>query len=148
MLALFDRSLGVVESAGYVTAQVVGGVLGAVAANLMFDLSAVTWSTHTRSDSSLWFAEVIATFGLLIVIASLPRATSRGLAPFAVGGYIAAAYWFTSSTSFANPAVTVGRMFTDTFAGIRPSSAPAFIAAQLVGGVLAIGVGRYVFKEA
>jgi arsenate reductase len=145
LLAVTDRSITRTIAAVHVGAQLVGAIAGAVAANLMFDLRAVTWSTHTRSAGALWFAEVIATFGLLLVIISLPHAASKAYAPFAVGGYIAAAYWFTSSTSFANPAVTIGRMFTDTFAGIRPSSAPAFIAAQLVGGALAIVVGRFLF---
>src|SRR5205807_5606354 len=95
-------------------------------ANLMFDLPAVTLSHHTRSTGGLWLGEVVATFGLLMVILGVVRSGRASTAPFAVGGYIAAAYWFTSSTSFANPAVTVGRTLTDTFAGIRPSSAPAF----------------------
>ncbi|HVV38129.1 MAG TPA: MIP/aquaporin family protein [Acidimicrobiales bacterium] len=147
LLSLVDRSLTWVDGAVHVGAQLVGAVAGAVAANLMFQLPAATLSTHTRSAGALWFAEVVATFGLLLVVISLPYAASKAYAPFAVGGYIAAAYWFTSSTSFANPAVTVGRMFTDTFAGIRPSSAPGFVVAQLVGGVLAIVVGRYLFAR-
>jgi arsenate reductase len=147
LLSLVDLSLSSTEAAVHAGAQLAGAVLGAIAANLMFDLPAVTLSTHTRSSGALWFAEVIATFGLLLVIISLPYAASKAYAPFAVGGYIAAAYWFTSSTSFANPAVTLGRMFSDTFAGIRPSSAPAFIAAQIVGGTLAIVVGRFLFAR-
>ena len=94
-------------------------------------------STRTRSSSGLWLGEVVATFGLLIVILGVVRSGRASVAPFAVAGYIAAAYWFTSSTSFANPAVTIGRTLSDTFAGIRPSSVPDFIVAQLIGGALA-----------
>ncbi len=144
LVTLSDRSLSGAATGAYIAAQFAGGTLGAITANVMFDLPAVTWSTHTRSAGHLWFAEVVATFGLVLIATRTPKT----LAPFAVGGYITAAYFFTSSTSFANPAVTVGRMFTDTFAGIRPSSAPAFIAAQVVGGALAIGVARYLFAEA
>ena len=113
----------------------------------MFDLDAVTWSTHTRSSGGLWLGEVVATFGLLMVIFGVVRGGRASTAPFAVGGYIAAAYWFTSSTSFANPAVTVGRTLTDTFAGIKPSSAPAFIVAQLVGGLLAVVLARFLYPD-
>ena len=113
----------------------------------MFDLPAVTWSTHARSSGSLWLGEVVATFGLLSVILGVVRSRRADMAPFAVGGYIAAAYWFTSSTSFANPAVTIGRMFTDTFAGIRPSSAPMFVAAQGAGALGAIALDRYLHPK-
>jgi len=132
---LTNRELGI-----YVGAQVMGAIAGCVLANLMFDLSAVTWSTKERSSSGLWLAEVVATVGLLLVIFGLARSGRSRLAPFAVGAYIASAYFFTSSTSFANPAVAVGRMFSDTFAGIDPSSAPAFIGFELVGAVVAIGL--------
>jgi len=131
------------EAAAYVPAQVGGAMVGAIAANVMFDLDPVTLSTHTRSGGGLYLGEVIATFGLLLVILGVVRSDRADAAPYAVAGYIAAAYWFTSSTSFANPAVTIGRTLTDTFAGIAPSSAPAFIAFQLVGGALAIGLVRY-----
>ena len=103
-----------------------------MAANLMFDLNAVEWSTKDRSSLNLVFSEGVATLGLLLVIFGVVRAGRASVVAFAVGGYIAGAYYFTSSTSFANPAVTVARMFSDTFAGIEPASAPAFIAAQLV----------------
>ena len=135
------------DTAAYVAAQVAGACVGAVVANLMFDLDAVTWSTHTRSGSAQWLAEVVATFGLVTVILGVARSSRPSAAPFAVAGYIAAAYWFTSSTSFANPAVTVGRTLTDTFAGIRPSSAPGFVAAQVVGGASALALARYVFAD-
>ena len=122
----------------YIPAQVAGAIAGSVLANLMFDLSAATWSTKTRSAGHLWLAEVVATVGLLLLIFALAHTGRASMAPAAVGAYIGAAYWFTSSTSFANPAVTVGRMFSDTFAGIKPSSAPAFIGFQLVGLLIAI----------
>lgn len=127
------------EGIAYVGAQVVGGIVGAVLANLMFALPPVTWSTKVRSGPDLWLAEVIATLGLLFVIFLIPRHRAAVI-PVAVGAYIGAAYFFTSSTSFANPAVTVARMFSDTFAGIYPASAPIFIAMQLVGAGLAIGL--------
>ena len=146
VVTLADRALGGLtnrEVAAYIPAQVVGGCAGAVVADLMFDLPAVAFSHHVRSSGGLWLGEAVATFGLLLVILGVARSGRAASAPFAVGGYIAAAYWFTSSTSFANPAVTVGRTLTDTFAGIKPSSAPAFIAAQLVGGGLAVGLAKF-----
>ncbi|MDE3070765.1 MAG: aquaporin family protein [Acidobacteriota bacterium] len=130
----------------YMPAQVAGCVLGAVAANAMFALSAVTISTHHRASGSHLFAEVIATSGLLLVIFSLAR-TRRPGAAGAVGAYIGAAYFFTSSTSFANPAITVGRMLSDTFAGIAPASAPGFIAAQLAGCACAVLVLKALYPD-
>lgn len=122
----------------YITTQISGAITGSIVANLMFDLDAVTWSTHARASSSLWLGEVVATIGLLVVIFGVVRSGRAGAAPFAVGAYIGGAYFFTSSTSFANPAVTIGRAFSDTFAGIEPSSTPGFIACQLIGMVLAV----------
>jgi len=110
------------------------------AANLMFALPAVTISAKHRATPAHFLSEVIATIGLLLVIFALARSGRSRSAPAAVGAYIGAAYWFTSSSSFANPAITIGRMFSDTFAGIAPSSAPAFIAAQIIGAALAIVV--------
>jgi glycerol uptake facilitator-like aquaporin len=130
------------DLAGYVLAQVGGAVAGAVLANLMFDLAPVTFSTTTRSAGHLWLAEVVATAGLLMLIVALVRSGRAHAAPAAVGAYIGAAYWFTSSTSFANPAVTVGRAFTDTFAGIAPASVPGYVVAQLAG--LLVGTGLVV----
>ena len=150
VVSIADRVLGGLttrELAFYVPAQVLGACAGAVVANLMFELDAVTLSMHTRSSAGLWLGEVVATFGLLTVILGVVRSGRASTAPFAVGGYIAAAYWFTSSTSFANPAVTVGRMLTDTFAGIKPSSAPAFVVAQLAGGALAVGLARFLYPD-
>ncbi|MCI4061136.1 aquaporin family protein [Micromonospora sp. R77] len=129
---LTGRDLG-----GYVVAQVAGAISGSVLANLMFDLAAVDLSGSDRTGSHLWLGEVVATAGLILLIFALARSGRAPVAPAAVGAYIGAAYWFTSSTSFANPAVTVGRAFTDTFAGIAPGSVPGFVAAQLVG--LAVG---------
>ena len=127
------------EGIAYVGAQVVGGIAGAILANLMFALPPVTWSTKVRSGPDLWLAEIIATLGLLFVIFLIPR-RQAAVIPVAVGAYIGAAYFFTSSTSFANPAVTVARMLSDTFAGIYPASAPLFIVMQLVGAGLAVGL--------
>ncbi len=138
---LASRDLG-----AYVGAQLAGAVAGAILANLMFDLPAAAWSTKPRSGSGLWLAEVVATVGLLLVIFGSNRSNVRAT-PFAVGGYIGAAYFFTSSTSFANPAVTVGRMLTDTFAGIEPASVPAFVGAQIVGGVIGYVVIRLLFPS-
>lgn len=126
----------------YVVAQVAGGAAGAILANLMFSLPAVTISQHNRATSNLWLGEVIATFGLLLVIFGVVRSGKASMAPFAVGAYITGAYWFTSSTSFANPAVTLARMLSNTFAGISPASVPGFVVGQLVGGGLAVGVIR------
>jgi glycerol uptake facilitator-like aquaporin len=130
---------------GYVVAEVLGGVCGAVLANLMFETAAVSISTHVRAGGGLWLGEVVATVGLLLTIFGVVRSGRGDVAPFAVGAYITAAYWFTSSTSFANPAVTIGRMFSNSFAGIAPGSAPAFIASQLGGGLIAVGLVHYLW---
>jgi glycerol uptake facilitator-like aquaporin len=117
----------------YVGAQVSGGIAGAACANVMFGLPIIALSHHARTGGRQWFSEFIATFGLVLVIRSCSRFAQNWL-PIAVSGYIVAAYWFTASTSFANPAVTIARSLSDTFAGLRPSDVPAFIAAQLSGG--------------
>jgi arsenate reductase len=121
------------ELGGYVLAQTLGAVAGSVLADLMFALPAVHWSSKHRAGAHLWLGEVVATAGLVLLVFALARSGRAAVAPAAVGGYLGAAYWFTSSTSFANPAVTVGRAFTDTFAGIALSSVPGFVVAQLVG---------------
>jgi len=126
------------ELPAYVGAQITGAITGTVVANLMFELDAVSWSHKARSSSGLWLGEAIATLGLLMVIFGVVRSGRASAAPFAVGAYIGAAYFFTSSTSFANPAVTVGRAFTDTFAGIAPSSVAAFIGFELIGCAIAL----------
>jgi glycerol uptake facilitator-like aquaporin len=128
------------DALAYIPAQIVGCITGAIAANGMFALAAVSMSTHHRASGAHLFAEGVATLGLLLVIFSLARTGRATTAPAAVGAYIGAAYWFTSSTSFANPAITVGRMFSDTFAGIAPASVPGFVLAQLAGGLVALGV--------
>jgi len=148
VVTLADRAFGGVtttEAAAYTAAQVAGGIGGVVVANLMFDLPAMGVATTVRSSPGLWLAEVVATLGLLLVIFGVVRSRRASAAPFAVGAYIGGAYFFTASTSFANPAVTVARTLSDTFAGIAPASAPAFIAAQLVGTVLAIGLVRVLY---
>ncbi|MFI5491638.1 aquaporin [Actinoplanes sp. NPDC051859] len=122
----------------YLIAQTAGAISGAVLADLMFGAPAVSWSTTVRSGGNLRLAEVVATFGLVLLVTALDRSGRASAAPAAVGAYIGAAYWFTSSTSFANPAVTVGRAFTDTFAGIAPASVPGFVAAQIAGGMIAV----------
>ncbi|MBB2741948.1 UNVERIFIED_ORG: arsenate reductase [Microbispora rosea subsp. rosea] len=124
------------EVVAYLPAQVAGGIAGAVLANLMFALPPVTASTHVRAGLSLWLGEVVATAGLVALVVALARQGRAHLAPPLVGAYIGAAYWFTSSTSFANPAVTIARGFSDTFAGIAPASIPAFVVAQLLGALV------------
>jgi len=148
VVTLADRVFGGMTSAEatvYVGAQVAGGALGAVAANLMFSLPAVELSGTARSSGGLWFSEVVATFGLLLVIFGVVRSGRAAVAPFAVGAYIGGAYFFTSSTSFANPAVTLARTLSDTFAGISPGSVPPFVIAQIVGAVLALGAIRALY---
>src|SRR2546430_12243037 len=135
------------DATAYLPVQVAGCIGGAVIANLMFALPAVSISTKHRATSAHFLSEVVATLGLMLVIFALARSGRSRAAPAAVGAYIGAAYFFTSSTSFANPAITVGRMFSDTFAGIAPSSAPAFIAAQIVGGALAVVVIRALYPQ-
>jgi glycerol uptake facilitator-like aquaporin len=148
VVSLVNAALGAMRwlhATLYVPVQILGCVAGALLANTMFALSAVTISTHHRASGPHLWSEVIATFGLILVIFSLARNGHHAHTPAAVGGYIAAAYFFTSSTSFANPAIAVGRMFSNTFAGIAPSSVPAFILAELVGGTLSWGLVKYLF---
>lgn len=128
------------EVIAYTVAQTGGAIAGAILANIMFNQAALQISTHHRVNSGHVVGEIVATAGLIAVIFALARTGRAALTPIAVGAWIGAAYWFTSSTSFANPAVTIGRVFTDTFAGIAPSSAPAFIAAQLIGALTGLGV--------
>ena len=150
VVSLADALFGGLDWAdvpAYIGAQISGAIAGAVIANLMFELDAVSWSTHSRSTGGLWLGEVVATVGLLTVIFGVVRSGRATAAPFAVGAYIGGAYFFTSSTSFANPAVTIGRAFSDTFAGIKPSSVPAFVACQLVGGAVAVGLIRALYPD-
>ena len=135
------------EALLYAGVQTCGAVAGAELANIMFKVQLDRLSTHDRTGANLLVGEVVATSGLVVLVFALAR-TGRGvLAAPAVGAYIGAAYWFTSSTAFANPAVTVGRAFSDTFAGIAPSSVPGFVAAQLVGLVIAMGLVSYLFTD-
>ena len=150
VVSLVDASFGGLswrDALAYVPVQVIGCILGAITANAMFALSAISISTKHRATSAHLFAEVIATLGLVLVIFSLARTRRGNMAPAAVGAYIGAAYWFTSSTSFANPAISVGRMFSNTFAGIAPASVPGFVIAQLIGGAVAIGVVRVLYPD-
>ena len=150
VVSLVDARFGGIrwrDAAAYIPAQVSGCVAGAITANGMFALAAISISTKHRASEAHLLAEVVATLGLLLVIFSLARTRRGSIAPAAVGAYIGAAYLFTSSTSFANPAISVGRMFSDTFAGIAPASVPAFVIAQLVGGVVAIGVIRVLYPD-
>jgi glycerol uptake facilitator-like aquaporin len=150
VVSLVDAAFGGLRwrwAAAYVPAQVGGCIAGAVLANAMFSLSAISISTHHRASPAHLLAEVVATIGLLLVIFSLARTRRGELAPAAVGAYIGAAYFFTSSTSFANPAIDVGRMFSDTFAGIAPASVPAFVIAQLGAAVLAVGLIRALYPD-
>ena len=149
-VTLVDRWFGGLtnrEALAYVLAQICGGAVGVAGANLMFDLDAITLATTVRSGSHLWLAELVATFGLVLVIFGVVRSGRAETAAYVVGAYIGAAFFFTSSTSFANPAVSIGRMFSDTFTGIDPASVPAFIAAQLWAVVLVIPVVRMLFPD-
>lgn len=137
-----ERGIAWRETPHYICAQMAGGVSGTVAANVMFGLKIVSLSRHDRGGPAQLFSEFVATFGLLAVIWGCSRARSQN-APFAVGAYIAAAYWFTASTSFANPAVTIARALSDTFAGIRPANVPGFIAAEFAGGIAATLLFRW-----
>ena len=148
VVTMADRILGGMstrDSGVYVAVQVAGACLGAMVANLMFDLPVVDLSTHTRSSGALWLGEAVAAFGLVLVILAVVRAGRADVAAFAVGGYIVAAYWFTSSTRFANPAVTIGRMLSDTFAGIAPSSVPMFVVMQVLGALGAVALAQFLF---
>jgi arsenate reductase len=150
VVTLVEKALGILDwptAAALIVAQCLGGLVGTVVANLMFGLDAVALSSHVRSGPGLWLGEVVATVGLMLVVFGTIRSGRADRVAFAVGGYIAAAYWFTSSTSFANPAVTLARTMTDTFAGIAPVSAPAFVLAQLVGGALGFLLIRLLYPS-
>ena len=130
----------------YIVAQVTGGLLGTAVANLMFEGSVFSLSRHVRAGPAQLFSEVVATFGLVLIIGTCVRRRHHSV-PFAVAAYITAAYWFTASTSFANPAVTIARAVSDSFAGIRPVDVPAFVAAQLLGGALAVALVRWLLPQ-
>jgi glycerol uptake facilitator-like aquaporin len=141
-----ERGVSWTVAACYVPAQCAGAICGAIAAHLMFDLPVISLSHHARSGSAQVFSEFVATFGLLCVIWGCSRQRSA-VVPFAVAAYITAAYWFTSSTSFANPAVTIARSLSDTFAGIRPVNVPLFVAAQLAGALAATLLFRWLVPQ-
>ncbi len=150
VVSLADASFGGIgwrDALVYIPAQVAGCVLGAIVANGMFSLAAISISTHHRASPAHLFSEAIATAGLLLVIFSLARTKRASTIPAAVGAYIGAAYFFTSSASFANPAISIGRMFSNTFAGIAPASLPGYIVAQLVGGACAILLVRVLYTD-
>jgi arsenate reductase len=150
VVSLADASFGGLrwrDAGAYIPAQITGCAGGAVIANVMFELAAVSISTHHRASPAHLFSEIIATTGLILVIFSLARTRRSNITPAAVGAYIGAAYFFTSSASFANPAITIGRSLSNTFAGIAPSSVPGFIAAQLVGGVCALVLIRSLYPD-
>jgi arsenate reductase len=150
VVSLVDASFGGLswrDALAYAPAQIVGCILGALAANTMFAEALVSISTKHRASGAHLFSEVIATLGLLLVIFALARTKRGTAAPAAVGAYIGAAYFFTSSTSFANPAISIGRMFSNTFAGIAPASVSGFVVAQLVGGAVAVGVIRFLYPD-
>jgi glycerol uptake facilitator-like aquaporin len=150
VVTLVERWYGLISTSDALVlaaAQLAGGVVGAVLANLMFDLDAISIASQERTGANLWLAEAVATIGLVVVIFGSLRSGRHDTVAYAVGGWITAAYWFTSSTSFANPAVTVARMFSDTFAGIDPASAPMFVLMQLVGGAAAAGLLRVLYPR-
>jgi glycerol uptake facilitator-like aquaporin len=151
VVTLAERLLGALttrEAAGLVVGQVVGCCVGVVVANLMFGLPAVSQSTHTRGGGGLLLGEAVATFGLVLVVFAVVRSGRKSQVGYVGGAYITGAYWFTSSTSFANPAITVARTLSDTFAGIAPSSVLAFVGMQLVGALLALGTVLLLFPDA
>ncbi|MEM8923517.1 MAG: aquaporin [Actinomycetota bacterium] len=143
----FYGSIATTTAGAYVAAQLAGGAVGVIVANLMFDLPAVNVSTRDRGDANLVFAELIATIGLLVIIAGTVRSGRASTVAASVAGYIAGAYYFTSSTSFANPAVTIARTLSDTFAGIEPASAPAFVAAQLAAVAVTVPLMRFIYPD-
>ena len=150
VVSLVDASFGGLswrDALAYIPAQITGCILGAILANAMFALPLVTISTKHRASGPHFLSEIIATLGLMLVIFSLARTKRSATAPAAVGAYIGAAYFFTSSASFANPAISIGRMFSNTFAGIAPASVPSYIVAQLVGGAIAIATIRTLYPN-
>jgi len=150
VVSLIDASFGGMrwrEALSYAPAQIAGCLCGAVVANAMFAQAFLSISTKHRASAAHVFAEVIATLGLMLVIFSLTRTRRGAAAPAAVGAYIGAAYFFTSSASFANPAISIGRMFSNSFAGIAPASAPSYIGAQLVGGLVAVALLRILYPD-
>jgi glycerol uptake facilitator-like aquaporin len=150
VVSLVDASFGGLrwgDALAYVLAQIAGCITGALTANAMFARTAITISTKHRASPAHLLAEVVATLGLLLVVFALARTRRGNAAPAAVGAYIGAAYFFTSSTSFANPAISIGRVFSNSFAGVAPASVPGFVVAQLAGGIAAIIVLRTLYPH-
>jgi len=145
LVMVLQRRMAWSEAAAYAAAQVVGCCAGAVLAHAMFELPLLQSSTHIRAGGARWLAEFVATLGLLLVVLGHRRAQD---APWMVAAWIGAAYWFSASTSFANPAITIARSLTNAFSGIRPSDAPGFIIAQLIGAVTALALSRLLFFSA
>jgi arsenate reductase len=150
VITALERLTGALPSRHAVTlipAQILGGLIGVVVANLMFSEPAISLSTTERGGPGRWLGEVMATAGLVLLITALSRTGRPQLIGWAVGAYITAGYWFTSSTSFANPAVTIARMFSNTFAGIEPASVPMFLLAQIVGGAIGYGLAQAIYQR-
>ncbi|MGH3733805.1 MAG: MIP/aquaporin family protein [Acidimicrobiales bacterium] len=150
LVSFIDAAFGGItyrEACSYLVAQVFGCIIGAIAANVMFGEAAISFSTRDRATGTHAFSEIIATAGLMLVIFALARNGKHRFTPIAVGSYIMAAYFFTSSTSFANPAIAIGRMFSNTFAGIAPSSVPVFVAAEIVGALVGYVVVRILYPK-
>ena len=147
LVSLINRDISLVMALNYVFTQIIGGFIGVVLANLMFDLPAIGASTHSRTGSTLLLSEIIATAGLVLVIQLVAEQKNGRYIPLAVAGWIGSAYFFTSSTSFANPALTLARAFSDTFAGIEIKSVPGFVAAQLVGAVIGLAIAKGLKSE-
>ena len=147
LVSLINKDISLVMALNYVFTQIIGGFIGVVLANLMFDLPAIGASTHSRAGSTLLFSEIIATAGLVLVIQLVAEQKNGRYIPLAVAGWIGSAYFFTSSTSFANPALTLARAFSDTFAGIEIKSVPGFVAAQLVGAVIGLAIAKGLKSE-
>jgi glycerol uptake facilitator-like aquaporin len=147
LVSLINRDISLVMALNYVFTQIIGGFIGVVLANLMFDLPAIGASTHSRTGSTLLLSEISATAGLVLVIQLVAEQKNGRYIPLAVAGWIGSAYFFTSSTSFANPALTLARAFSDTFAGIEIKSVPGFVAAQLVGAVIGLAIAKGLKSE-
>ena len=147
LVSLINKDISLVMALNYVFTQIIGGFIGVVLANLMFDLPAIGASTHSRTGSTLLLSEIIATAGLVLVIQLVAEQKNGRYIPLAVAGWIGSAYFFTSSTSFANPALTLARAFSDTFAGIEIKSVPGFVAAQLVGAVIGLAIAKGLKSE-
>ncbi|CAB4684043.1 unannotated protein [freshwater metagenome] len=147
VVALINKSISAVTALNYILTQVVGGIVGVIIANVMFKLPAIGSSTHAKTSSNLLLSEVVATAGLILVIQMVSKQNEGRYVPLAVAGWIGSAYFFTSSTTFANPAVTFARAFSDTFTGIELSSVPGFVIAELIGALIGLGIAKGLSSE-